>query len=84
MRNNLMRKLRAEPWFDQVTAELRRLGVEYDFQSPTGKGHPKLAIHKRGKTVRMAVPCTGGGKTNYAYLVAEVRRLCSDPNPTER
>lgn len=76
MSARLIRKLRKEPWFDLITAELGRLGVEYEFLPATGKGHPKLAIVKDGKTVKMPVPSTGGGMTNYAYLAAEVRKLC--------
>lgn len=78
-RMKLMKKLRAEPWFPQITAELKRLGVEYEFRPPTGKGHPKLVIMKNGREAKLAVPNTGGGGTNYAYLISELRSVCGEP-----
>jgi hypothetical protein len=67
-------KVRKNPDFETVSAELDRLGIEWSLNPATGKGHPMMHITVRGVVHRRPVGCTPGMNTPRARFLGDLRR----------
>lgn len=72
-RSTLISGLRKQHWFAPLVAEIEAFGAEYTFESPTGRGHPKLVISYRGQSRKMAVPSSASGALRVANMVSMAR-----------
>lgn len=75
-RQRIAAKVRTNSDFQAMTAELDRLGLSWDLQAPTGKGHPMLLIQKPkgGAPMRYPIACSPRGHSSNSAKVARMRR----------
>lgn len=73
-RVRIQAKVRTNPDFCAVTAELDRLGLPWEVQPPRGKGHPTMTVEIAGVRHRRHIACTPRQNTPSAAALVSLRR----------
>lgn len=70
MSRGLLRKIRKNPDFIEVVRILREIGLEYEIEVPSGKGHPIIRVG----TVRWTIASSPSPYMRVANIRTQLRK----------